>query len=115
MAHAQSLWSDFPLLSSTTPSVSALIFHTGLNNFAIHGQEDSLVDGLNKFFIGCEPNITVEVSSAEVTPIFSPSWRASFSSAYNAGEDVTTALVSSEVDEWQSTGMMASAAACAEV
>ena len=101
-------------LSSTRRSVSAIILHTVLNNFAIHGQEDSLVDGLNKVLRGCEPNVTVEVSSAEVTLFLLPSRRASFCSTYNAGEDVTTTLVSSEVDEWQSTGMLASATACIE-
>ena len=34
--------------------------------------------------------------------------RASFESTYNSGEDVTNALVSSEVDERQSLGTLAS-------
>ena len=48
---------------------------------------------------GYEPNVIVEVSSAEVTPTLLPSTRASFGSADNSGEDVTTTPVSSEVDE----------------
>ena len=69
---------------------------------AIHTLEDSLVAWLNKSPLLCyEPNVTVEASSAEVTPMLSPSRRASFGSTYNSREDVTTSLVSSEVDKRQ--------------
>ena len=53
---------------------------------------------------GHEPNVTVEISSAEVTTNLQPSRRASFCSLYNSGEDVTTTLVSSDVNERQSMG-----------
>ena len=69
---------------------------------AIHTLEDSLLAWLNKSpLLGCEPNVTVEASSAEVTPTLSPSRRASFGSTYSSREDVTTTLVSSEVDKRQ--------------
>ena len=57
---------------------------------------------------GCESNVTVEVSSAEVTSTLLPSNRESFCSVYNSGEDVTTTLVSSKVDEKQSMRMLTS-------
>ena len=63
---------------------------------------------------GYEPNATVEVSSAEVTPVLPPSRRASFCTVYNSGEDVTTTLVSSEVDEKQNMENVGFTAAHAE-
>ena len=57
---------------------------------------------------GYEPNVTVEVTSAKVALVLLPSRGASFSSAYNSGEDVTTTLVSSEVDVRHSMWMLAS-------
>ena len=69
-----------------------------------HGRSASLSGRLAEEtpLTGYEPNVTVEVSSAEVTPTLLPSTRASFGSAYNSGEDVTTTPVSSEVDETHS-------------
>ena len=57
---------------------------------------------------GYEPNAIVEISRTDVTLMLLPSRRASFCSAYNSGEDATSGLVSSEVDERQSTGRLAS-------
>ena len=57
---------------------------------------------------GYGPNATVEISSADITPILLPSRRASFCSVYNSGEDVTMTTASSEVDERQSIGRLAS-------
>ena len=57
---------------------------------------------------GFEPNTTVEIRSAAVSPIHLPSRRASFCSVYNSGEDATTTLVSSEVDERQNMVVLAS-------
>ena len=51
---------------------------------------------------------SVEASSTEVTTMLLPSRRRSSGSAYNSGEDVTSALASSEVDERQILGMLAS-------
>ena len=56
----------------------------------------------------CEPNVIVEINSTEVTRSHHPSRRTSFCSVYNSGEDATTTPVSSEVDERQSMGMLAS-------
>ena len=50
----------------------------------------------------------VEISGAEGTPIHPPSRRTSFRSVYNSGEDATPAPVSSEVDERQRIGRLAS-------
>ena len=41
---------------------------------------------------GCEPNATVDISSAEVTPILLPSRRGSFCPVFHSGEHVTIAL-----------------------
>ena len=65
---------------------------------------------------GYEPNTTGEISCSEVTLIHPPSRRTSFCSVYNSGEDATTTLVSSEVDETQSIGrplLMQKREACA--
>ena len=56
---------------------------------------------------GFEPNDPVEVSSVEVMTMLSLSRRASIGSSYNSGEDIATPA-SSEVDERQSMGMLAS-------
>ena len=64
----------------------------------IHGQQ----------LTGYEPNAIVEISRTEVAPIYVPSSRTSFCSAYHSRDDATTAPVSSEVDERQSTGRLAS-------
>ena len=66
-------------------------------NPAIHGQPGFSAE--QGPLTNHEPNVTVEVSSAEVTPRLLPSTRASFCSAYNSAEDVTTTHVSSEVDK----------------
>ena len=63
---------------------------------------------------GYKPNAIVEIGSAEVTSIHRPSRRTSFCSVYNSGEDVTSARVSSEVDERQSIERLVPAAAHAE-
>ena len=71
-----------------------------MNNHSIHGQKNGLVDWPYKRpLTNYEPNATVEVSNAQVTFILLPSRRAGFSSACKSGEDATTPLVSSEVDE----------------
>ena len=57
---------------------------------------------------GYEPNAIVEISRTDVILMLLPSRRASFCSAYNSGEDATSGLVSSEVDERQSTRRLAS-------
>ena len=75
-------------------------------NPAIHGQ-DSLVDWLNKV-LSQVLSPSLRLSSALVTPVLLPSRRASFCSTYTSGEDVTTALVSSQVDDRQSMGILAS-------
>ena len=63
---------------------------------------------------GYMPNAIVEIGSPEVTSIHRPSRRTSFCSVYNSGEDVTSARVSSEVDESQSIERLVPTAAHAE-
>ena len=55
-----------------------------------------------------EPNDPVDVSSTEGTPMLLPSRRASIGSTKKSSEDIATTLASSEVDERQSMGMLAS-------
>ena len=71
--------------------------------------EDSLVVCLEQGpLTGYEPNVTVEASSTQVSPMLLPWRRTSFGSAKNSGEDVTLAPMSSEVDERQSVRMLVS-------
>ena len=108
MSHAQALWSDFPPfpLPQQVPSLqnpSHSVEHpcaprTGGRSGRLAEQSPPT---------GYEPNVTVEVISAEVTPVLLSSRRASFCSAFDSGEDVTTTPVSSEVDERQSMDMLA--------
>ena len=81
---------------------------TVMNNRSIHAQQDGLVElAIQSSLAGFEPNTTVEISSAQVTAVHLPSTRPSLCSVYKSGEDVTTTLVSSEVDERQSIGRLA--------
>ena len=109
MSYPQSSWSDLPP-SPFPPHIPSLLYPS-------HGAEqphDPWTEGQSgrlaaqSSLTGYEPNATVEVSSAEVTLVLQPSRRTSFCSVYNSGGDVTTTLVSSEVDERQSMGMLAS-------
>ena len=63
---------------------------------------------------GYKPNAIVEIGSAEVTSIHRPSRRTSFCSVYNSGQKMTSARVSSEVDERQSIERLVPTAAHAE-
>ena len=63
---------------------------------------------------GYKPNAIVEIGSAEVTSIHRPSRRTSFCSVYNSGKKMTSARVSSEVDERQSIERLVPTAAHAE-
>ena len=75
----------------------------------IHGQRDCSGEWPYKVRSQVmSPNTTVEISSAEVTPIHPPSRRAFSCPVYNSGEDATITPVSSEVGERQSMGMLAS-------
>ena len=94
------------LFFSTFPLYFILL--TVMNNRSIHAQQDGLVElAIQSSLAGFEPNTTVEISSAQVTAVHLPSTRPSFCSVYKSGEDVTTTLVSSEVDERQSIGRLA--------
>ena len=101
------------VLHHTLSSFSAhfplyFILLTVMNNRSIHAQQDGLVElAIQSSLAGFEPNTTVEISSAQVTAVHLPSTRPSFCSVYKSGEDVTTTLVSSEVDERQSIGRLA--------
>ena len=57
---------------------------------------------------GYDPNDPVEVSSTEATTMLLPSGTVSIGSTYNSGEDIATALASSEVDERPNWRMLAS-------
>ena len=109
MSQSQSFWCDFPPFPLPQHSPSLL--------YPSHSDEqphDPRTEGrsgrlaVESPLTGYEPNATVEMSSAEVTPILLPSRRASFCSVYISCEDVTTTLMSQEVDERQSMGMLAS-------
>ena len=81
----------------------------------IHRQQDCLVVWpYNVRLQVYKPNAIVEIGSAEVTSIHRPSRRTSFCSVHKAGEDVTSARVSSEVAERQSIGRLAPTDAHAE-
>ena len=101
MSHAQSLWSDFPL-SLQPQHIPSLLYLSQWDE----QPHDPRTEGrfcrlaVQSLGTGYEPNATVEVIH-----ILPPSRRAIVSSS---GEDVTTTLVSSEVDERQSMGMLAS-------
>ena len=95
MSHPQSLWSDVPYFPHPQHSPSAELPHDP----RAEGQSGRLAE--QSPLTGYEPNATVEVSSAKVTPVLPPSRRASFCTVYDSGEDVITTLVSSEVDERQ--------------
>ena len=108
MFHAQSWWSDFPPLPLPQHTLALLFPSHGGDPCHPHlGRQSGRLAGRSPL-TGYEPNVTVEVSSAEVTPILLPSRRASFGSTYNSSEDVTTTPVSSERDERQSMGMLSS-------
>ena len=110
---AQSLLPDFPF-PPPQHAPSLYIPRTVLNP-AIHAMEASLVDWSNNVLSQVnEPNVTLELSSTEVTLVLLPSRRSSFVSAYNTGEDVTTALVSPEVDERPKHGHVGFTAVYAE-
>ena len=83
-------------------SLSLYFYHLAKTiNHLIRGQQDSLVFWLCK-------SVVVKFSSTEITPIRRPSRRTSFCSGFNRGENVTSTIVSSEVDERQSLGMLTS-------
>ena len=109
MSHSHSLWSALPpfLLPQHTPS----LLHPS------HSDEQPLDPrtagrsgrlAVQSPLSGYEPNTTVKISSAEVPPIHLPSRRASFCSVNNSGQGATTTPGSSEVDERQSMGVLAS-------
>ena len=100
------LTSHHLLFRSTFPLYCILLSDEKPNDPRTEGRSGRLA--LQSPLTGYEPNATVEVSSAEVTPVLLPSRRASFCSVKNSGQDVTTTPVSSEVDERQSMGMLAS-------
>ena len=94
LSHAQSLWPDLTLLPQRA---SSQLFPSHSGNPCdphIGGQSGRLAE--QSSLTGYEPNVTVEVSSAEVTLVLSVLRRASFGLRYKSGEDVTTTPVSSE-------------------
>ena len=115
ISHPKSLWSDVPYFPHPQHSPSVLFpSHSAEqpHDPRAEGQSGRLAE--QSPLTGYEPNATVEVSSAEVTLVLPPSRRASFCTVYNSGEDVTTTLVSSEVDERQNMGNVGFTAAHAE-
>ena len=74
----------------------------------VHRQQDCLVVWPYSPLSGCEPKAIAEISSTNVTPIHHPSGRTSFCSVNNSGEDATFAPMSSEMEERQSIGRLAS-------
>ena len=108
MSHAQRTWLDhipLPLPHSTPSVLHPLNGRIPCN--PQHGVQCGRLAEPSTITI-FEPNDPVEVGSTEVPPVLLPSRRASFGSAYNSGEDVTTTPVSSEVDERPYWGMLAS-------
>ena len=109
MSHSHSLWSDLPHFSFLSTFPLQFILLTVMNSNSVHAQQDGLVLlAIQSPLAGYEPTTTVEINIAKVTSVHLPSRRASLCSVFKSGEDATTTLVSSEVDEKQSMGMLAS-------
>ena len=99
MFHAQSSFLDRPPLPLPHGAPSPLFTSHGDIHCdpRLRGQSGRVAE--QSLPAGFEPNDLVEVSSKEVSPVLSPSRRASVGSTDNSGEDV---------DERQSMGMLAS-------
>ena len=115
--HVSFAFSEDDLHFNTTFHVSqffhtfhVLYYHLGMATQyrRIHGQQHCLVVGPDKSTHSLRAQRHLEISSTRVFPVQHPSRRTRLCSAYNSGEDATSAPVSSEVDERQSIGRLAS-------